>query len=269
MALTGKLHIETALRNERTILKSSFCTAPFKIADITEDKNQKKLRIMLMSSSPGILDEDEFYLEINVAERCNLELQTQSYQRLFQMTQGARQSLNVHLKEDCSIVYISHPLVPHENSKFFSKNKIMMDETSSLTWGEVISCGRKQNGEIFKFSYYHSITEVFYNGKLVVKENILMKPAETDLRCIGQFEGYTHQASLIFIDKASDLNNKREAILSLLQQEDNIEFGMSRLPVNGMIIRLLGYKAEQLFDLLKKISCVLSAIKTKQGNYVS
>jgi len=269
MALRASLHIDTVLRNEKTILKKSFCTAPFKIADITEDKSQNKLLIMLMSSSPGILDGDEFYLEIDVAARCNLELQTQSYQRLFQMKQGARQFLNIHLKQASSFVYIAHPLVPHEKSIFFSKNKIVMDETSSLIWGEVISCGRKLNKEIFKFSCYHSITEIYYNDKLVVKENILMKPAETDLGGIGQLEGYTHQANLIFIDKARDINDKMEAVLSLLQQQENIEFGVSRLPVNGLIIRLLGYKAEQLFDLLKKISCVLSAIKTKEENYVS
>jgi urease accessory protein len=269
MALTANLHIETALGNERTILKKSFCTAPFKIADITEDKRQDKLSIMLMSSSPGILDDDEFYLEIDVAKRCNLELQTQSYQRLFQMKQGARQFLNVYMKEDSSFVYIAHPLVPHENSIFFTANKILMDESSSLTWGEVISCGRSHNGEIFKFSSYQSITEVFYKDKLVVKENILMKPTETDLRGIGQLEGYTHQASLIFIDKAKNINNKTEAVLRQLQQQENIEFGMSSLPVNGMIIRVLGYKAEQLFDLLKSISCVLSKTKTIEGNYVS
>src|SRR5678816_4642739 len=98
MALTAKLHIETALQNERTVFTKSFCTAPFKIANITEDKQQDRLQIMLMSSSPGILDDDEITLQIHVGERCSLELQTQSYQRLFQMKNGARQFQNVDLK---------------------------------------------------------------------------------------------------------------------------------------------------------------------------
>ena len=40
---------------------------------------------MLMSSSPGILDEDKYLMKIEVAEGCALKLHTQSYQRLFTM----------------------------------------------------------------------------------------------------------------------------------------------------------------------------------------
>lgn len=269
MALTANLYIETALRSERTILKKYFCNAPFKIADITEDKNQNKLRIMLMSSSPGILDGDEFTLEIEVADGCCLELQTQSYQRLFQMKRGARQFFNVRMKPGSSFVYIPHPLVPHEKSIFLSKNKIMMDESCSLLWGEIMSCGRNLRGEIFQFSSYQSTTEIFFGEKLVVKENIWVNPAEIDLKAIGQLEGFTHQASLLFIDKVKDIKNKAESVIGLLQQQQYVEFGVSSLPVNGMIVRLLGYKAEQLFDILKNISCLLSQTKMKEGNYVS
>jgi len=219
---------------------------------------------MIMNSSPGILDDDELNLQIDVAERCRLELQTQSYQRLFQMKNGAKQFLNVHLKEGASLGYISHPIVPHENSKFISKNKIVMDETSSLIWGEVMSCGRNLNGEVFKFSSYHSVTQIFFSDKLVVKENILMKPAETSLSGIGLLEDYTHQASLIFIAEAEFLNEKKKDIVNLLEACDNLEFGVSDLPVHGIIVRLLGRKAEQLFHLLKKISAGLSHFKTKE-----
>ncbi len=269
MALTAKLHIETGLQNERTVLMKSFCTAPFKIANITEDKKQNRLLIMLMSSSPGILDDDEINLQIHVGERCSLELQTQSYQRLFQMNNGARQFLNVDLKAGASFVYIPHPIVPHQNSVFVSKSRIVLEQTSSLIWGEVMSCGRRLNGEIFEFSSFQSITEIFFSEKLVVKENILMRPGETDLNSIGQLENYTHQASLIFINKSEDINSRIEDIISLLQEQENIQFGVSRLPVHGMIVRLLGFGAEQLFDLLKNISSVLSLRKTKEESYVA
>ena len=224
---------------------------------------------MLMSSSPGILDDDEINLQIHVGERCNLELQTQSYQRLFQMNNGARQFLNVHLKAGASFVYIPHPVVPHRNSVFLSKSKILLEQTSTLIWGEVMSCGRRLNGEIFEFSSYQSINEIFFSEKLVVKENILIRPGEIDLKSIGQLENYTHQASLIFIDKSEDINKRIECIISLLQEQENIQFGVSRLPVNGMIVRLLGFRAEQLFDLLKNISSVLSLRKTKEESYVA
>ena len=258
MALNAKLHIETGWRNGITILKKSFCTPPFKIADVTENKKDSGLTLMVMSSSPGVLDGDEYHLQIDVAEVCSLELKTQSYLRLFQMQKGARQFLQVNLKRCGSFTYIPHPVVPHENSMFFSKNRIVMEETSSLTWGEVMTCGRKLNGEIFKFSIYHNITEIFFGEKLIVKENVLMKPAEVNPGSIGQLEGYTHQASLLFIDHNIDTSEKRQSVNEFLKHEDKIEFGISALPVNGLIIRILGFKSEQLFDLLKNLSSILS-----------
>jgi urease accessory protein len=127
-----------------------------------------------------------------------------------------------------------------------------------------MSCGRKQNNEVFKFSSYHSMTEIFLKGKLVVKENLLIRPAEVHPLSMGQLEGYTHQASLIFINERADTTILKETILEYLQAESTISFGVSALPVKGLIIRLLGYKAEQLFTILKNIGCYCQASKQNQ-----
>jgi urease accessory protein len=264
MALISKVHIETAWKNGKTILKKSFHNPPFKIADVTEDRSQPALQLMLMSSSPGVLDKDEYSFQIDVAENSVLQLTTQSYQRLFQMKEGATQTVTAQLQQGSSFSYIPHPLVPHEGAMFSSKNKIHLSDNCSLIWGEVMSCGRKQNNEVFKFSSYHSMTEIFLKGKLVVKENLLIRPAEVHPLSMGQLEGYTHQASLIFINERADTTILKETILEYLQAESTISFGVSALPVKGLIIRLLGYKAEQLFTILKNIGCYCQASKQNQ-----
>ena len=264
MALKAKLHIETALRDEKTFLKKSFCSPPFKIANVTEEKKQKALQLMVMSSSPGVLDEDEYHIKIEVADGCSLEWQTQSYQRLFQMKKGASQLMDVNLQQGASFIYLPHPSVPHRGAIFLSKNRIHLENDCSLIWGEVISCGRKLNGEVFQFTSYHSITEIFLNDKLVVKENLLLKPAETNLTSIGQLEGYTHQATLIFINEAVNIGKLASQLLEDVSNQFPAKdgtFGVSALPVNGLVVRLLGYKAEQLFGLLKNIASTINLSK--------
>jgi urease accessory protein len=95
--MISHVHIQTAARDGITRLKQVYCTPPFKVADITEDKKGNMLHVMLMSSSPGILDGDEYHLKIDVDEHCHLQLHTQSYQRLFHMKKGAQQQMQVHL----------------------------------------------------------------------------------------------------------------------------------------------------------------------------
>ncbi|MEI9933708.1 MAG: urease accessory protein UreD [Ferruginibacter sp.] len=123
--MIASLHIETALRDGITYLQKSYCTTPFKVANITEDKKDKTLRLMLMSSSPGILDGDEYHQKIEVAEGCVLELQTQSYQRLFNMKKGARQHLEVHQSKGSSFLFLPYPSVPHEASSFSAINNFL------------------------------------------------------------------------------------------------------------------------------------------------
>jgi urease accessory protein len=48
-----------------------FVHKPFKLADITEDRSEKTLRLMMMTSSPGILDGDEYNIQIEVEEDCS------------------------------------------------------------------------------------------------------------------------------------------------------------------------------------------------------
>ncbi|MDB5248469.1 MAG: urease accessory protein UreD [Segetibacter sp.] len=257
--MIAKLHIKAALREGKTFLKRSFFTHPFKLANVTEDKSQNQLQLMLMSSSPGVLDGDEYEIKIELEEGCSLQLQTQSYQRLFTMKKGASQNMEVNMCKGSSFCYLPHPAVPHKASDFVAANKINLSDNCTLTWGEIVTCGRKLSGEEFQFTRFQNHTEIFLNGRLVVKENLLIKPSAINVMAIGQLEGYTHQASLIFIDEGAAVNELISKINDTLIGVESICFGVSALSVKGVIIRLLGYKGEQLYNCLQLISRFLPA----------
>jgi urease accessory protein len=252
--VNSHLHIQAAERDGVTYLKQSYFTPPFKVANITEDKQAGPLHLMLMSSSPGILDGDDYQLKISIEENAHLRLHTQSYQRLFNMKQGASQKQEVYLKKNASLIYIPHPAVPHRQSIFTTCNKIYLEENNRLIWGELLTCGRKLNGEHFDFIKYHSITDIYIRGRLVIKENWLIQPGITNVQAIGQWEGYTHQASLIMFNRQENIPSQYDAINHFLTQQQEITFGISTLPHNGLIVRILGYKAEQLFNCQNQIA---------------
>lgn len=262
--MIASLHIQTKLRADFTVLKEAFCTPPFKIANISEDKKDKTLHLMLMSSSPGILDGDEYNLKIDLDESCMLRLTTQSYQRLFNMKTSASQLLKVTMAKHSSFCYLPHPTVPHENSNFTAKNSIYLTDHCTLIWGEVLTCGRKLNGEAFLFSRYHNLTEIFLNDKLIIKENLLIKPAQINVNAIGQLENYTHQASLIFLDEKADIKNLKQSINEFLNAQLQITFGITETPKNGLLVRILGFKAEQLHQSLITIASLIQSLKPKQ-----
>ena len=243
-----------------TRLASAYFTPPFKIANITEDKNGP-LQLMLMCSSPGILDGDEQTIRITLEPNSRLQLHTQSYQRLFQMATGATQSMDVRLGKGAAFCWLPHPITPHKNSIFKSRNRIHLAEDAQFIWGEVLTCGRKLTGEVFTLSRYHSRTEIYYDDKLVLLENVYVNPAVLPPQALGQLEGFTHQASLL-----TTASNKRNVIEEYLSRQpgnsDNPgnaaqPYGITEGPAGILVIRLLGNAAEPLHRLLKEIATLI------------
>ncbi|GAC1388910.1 MAG: urease accessory protein UreD [Ginsengibacter sp.] len=252
--MNAQLNIETGLRKDKTFLKDLFFSQPYKIANISEDVNDPTLYLMLMSSSPGVLDNDNFYIQISVVANTSLSLRTQSFQRLFSMKESATQKVNVTVNEHASFTFISHPAVPHKQSSFTNHNLIKLQKTSRLIWGEILTCGRKSNGEIFHFTQYQSITEVFVSDKLLLRENLFLVPAEDLFNQFGQLEGFTHQAVLIFIDEHAPIKELMDEVYNFLGNNKSIEFGITQLNNLGFVIKLLGNYAEELFKLLNSIN---------------
>ena len=255
--MIAQLHIRTVCREGITYLGRTYFTPPFKVANITEDKQSQPLHLMLMNSSPGVLDGDDYEIKIELTENSSLHLHTQSYQRLFNMQQGARQNQEVYMEKNTSLVYLPHPAVPHEKSIFKSVNRIYLSDACSLVWGEILTCGRKLNGEIFSFSSYRNSTEVYINNKLIIKEILLMQPAITDPSALGQLEGFTHQASLIILHDPIFVNEQADMVHEYLSGQEKIQFGVSTTAGNGLIVRILGYGAEVLHHHLQMIAALI------------
>ncbi len=258
--MNANLHIETTVRQGRTILQNSFCSSPLKLADVTENKELRQLHLMLMTSSPGTLDGDHYHLAITLGKGSDVKVETQAYQRIFHMVSGAEQHMEVVMKEGSSLVYLPHPIVPHKNAIYKSKVTITLDQGCTLQWAEIISCGRKQNNEVFQFKFYHSITDILFKGRLVVRENLVLLPQQMNLSVIGQLEGFTHQASMLCWNEMVDKEALTKVIVERMNVEEGITFGVSALPLNGLLLRVLGNKAEQLFKLLQELSCCIASL---------
>ncbi|WP_278034284.1 urease accessory protein UreD [Flavobacterium nitratireducens] len=254
--MISKVIVESEVKNGITQLKSVFFNTPFKVVDIREDKKKPLLELILMSSSPGVLDGDELYFEYILNENSQLEITTQSFQRLFTMEKGAFQETKVLIKENAFLSYLPHPSVPHKGSDFKSNNTIYLEKNASVLWGEIFTCGRKLKGEVFEFTKMQSLTKVYQEDKLVFFENLYLNPSEFNPINLGQLEGFTHQLSLFFLHQSIDVK-KMKSELDLFLKDKNCVFGISEAPANGLVIKILYNKAEKLMSWMKEITKII------------
>lgn len=264
MEMISELKILTGVRSDNTYLKSAYCTRPFKVANVREERTDPVLRLMMMSSSPGMLDGDHYRLDIQVTAGASLQLKTQAYQRLFSMQNGARQEMKVDMAAGSSFTFLPHPLVPHHDAIYNGHTQLYLAENCRLIWGEIVTCGRKLNGEIFRFKKLKNLAEVYLHSKLVLRDHLLMEPENMNLATLGWMEDYTHQASLICFDTrpARQWAQVTEGIAAYLDQQEGVLGGVTVVHENGIMVRLLGHKGEQLFNCQHDLANIFNDLNT-------
>ncbi|TDI75781.1 MAG: urease accessory protein UreD [Betaproteobacteria bacterium] len=261
----GNLYIKTGFKEGKSYLMDSYVSVPFRITNIGQIKEDGCLYMMLGSSSPGLLDTDNHEIDINVEENSRFQLQTQSYQRLYNMKKGSSQITKVKLAPNSAFCYVPHPIVPQENSIFRNHTIIHLEKNCELILSEIITCGRKNSefispdreifGEIFKFTYFQNVTEIRFNDLLILKDKIILEPQVVPVDTVIQLEGYTHQATFIYLNtgNSSVAYELIAEILKIMEYEENISFGVSEMAANGFVLRVLGNGGEQLFNCFQQI----------------
>jgi urease accessory protein len=251
--MISELQIRAGERNGSTYLQHSYFTRPFKVADIS-GKNAAALHLVMMTASPGILDGDQYEINVELAAGTKVHLYTQSYQRIFHMKEGAKQRFNVKMNAGSSFCYLPHPSVPHESSVFEGYNRITLEKDCRLLWGEIITCGRKLNGEVFRCRLFQSITEVYRDDRLLFKDVTVLQPGQISASSTGQWEQYTHQAALYWHDETQDMAVMADRIHELISNEKDIAAGVSQTASGALLLRVLGLGAEQLYRIFKTVA---------------
>lgn len=249
--MNSRLELVAGYKEGKSYVKDLYVSLPFRVVSVGQRKNDNKLYQMIMSSSPGILDGDRYHLEITLEKGASLQLQSQSYQRLFNMEDKAVQLLNVSMEDHTSFAYVPHPIVPHESSNFKSEAQIHIGKNSQIIISEIITCGRKHYGEVFKLKRFQNLMEIYHENKLMIKDNVLIQPDLIPINGIGNLEQFTHQGTLIFYSTKDNVD-KEALIESILNADEanhgDMEIGISAMENNGFIIRALGNGGELMYN---------------------
>ncbi len=239
-------------------MKDVFVSPPFRVVPVGQTMSDDAAYLMIMSSSPGILDGDHYDLNVEVEKNARLQLQSQSYQRLFTMVGGATQQMRIILQDGSSFSYVPHPIVPHADSTFKGITHVEMGEDCDLLMSEIITCGRKHHGEVFRFKHFQNLIEIRYRNRLILKDNVLLQPDLMQLGSIGQLEGYTHQGTLMYIHtKKQPIDDLIEQFQEILDTEQDMQCGISRIQHDGFMVRCIGNGGEQIFECFQRIQNLL------------
>jgi urease accessory protein len=247
--MESAIKVNAEREGHKTVLKESYHSAPYKLTYYGSPTFHEHLEMIIMSASPGVMDGDILTIDVHAKEKAELKMFTQSFNKVHPMKEGATQLTSVHVDNEAILQYIPHPITPFKDSIFLAKNEIHLQKEGVLIWGDIICSGRVHMKESFVFTQLHTITKIFRDGKLIFIDNQFLSPEKQPIQKMLFFEGYTHQATLLFSSSfAKDLKLELDEILA--QEYEDITYGFTQAADDVVIFRALGNNGELLYDFL-------------------
>ncbi|NQD71739.1 urease accessory protein UreD [Sphingobacterium shayense] len=247
--MDSAIKLNAEREGHKTVLKESYHSAPYKLTYYGSPTFHEHLEMIIMSASPGVMEGDILTIDVHAKPGAELKLFTQSFNKVHPMKTGAEQLTVVHVDKEALFQYIPHPITPFKESIFLAKNEIHLDKEGVLIWGDIICSGRVHMKESFVFTQLHSVTRIFREGKLIFIDNQFLSPAKQPIQKMLFFEGYTHQATLLFSSSfAKELKLELDEIMT--QDYIDITYGFTQAADDVVIFRALGNRGELLYDLL-------------------
>ena len=274
-----------ALKDGKTILEDLSFTAPYKIMTPFEKENGG-IQIMPLCASAGIMAGDSQEFSYHVKEGADLEILSQSFEKIHKMDEGsASRTIEVQVDKNAALYYYPQPVIPFAQSAFDSKMTIHLeDETSKLFLLEIIFCGRNAHEERFQYRRFSSKVLLYRGEKLIYRDNTRYEPDKIPMEGIGLYEGYTHMANL-FLSKLCNRDNVdggketnidgmdikkqmnssgtgrtsdrtaelQEKIWQILDEDSEIDGGVTRLTTGDLALRIFGHRAQKLQQIAEKI----------------
>ena len=92
-------------------------------------------------------------------------------------------------------------------------------------------------------------------AKPLVLDCIQWQPAQMKLTALSQMEDFSHQGSLVYLNLQKTPTDVKQIVQTLQQQESekSLLIGVSQLNEGGLIVRVLGHRAELIQKLFEKI----------------
>lgn len=221
----------------------------------------------LIQIGGGYVEGEKFLNNIELKENARAIVTTQASTKVYKCENKLEtyQMTNIHLEKNSILEFITDPVILYKDAKYKQENNIYMDETSTFIYTDGITSGWSPDGQDFKYDRAKLKTNVYYNGELVLLDNLVMEPSNYDISHIGYLEGYLNFGTLLVINKNIDKKFIENMRLQLENIDMDINFGVSSLEVNGFILRVIGNMTQ---DIEKVISICHDYVRKELFNSI-
>ena len=257
----------------KTIFKSR-STSPYKLMKSTHDQEGRCI-LPILHTAGGLVGGDLLYFEANLHKNTKVLLTTSSAQKVYGTVgrskinpQGtySKQRNQITIHHDSHLEYLPQETIIFANGLYSQEFKVILSETSSFLFTDLIRLGRTSAGESIECGIFRSKVEIIRNSNLYddweFVDQIELSKASYEAKSGMDYNPVF--GSLIWICKKDFLKSKIIELVKNIKtifRESNNQLSIGILE-NGISIRFLGSSSQ---DARKCFFCIWKQIRSVCG----
>lgn len=135
--MNTRLELQIKNIQGRTAVSHSYFTSPLKLG--TPNVPGKRLNLVFMMASAGILKGDCFQYEITCGEDTKTLITEQSYSKIFDTGEGsASRQIEIRLEKNASLFYCPNAVIHFADSSFDGGMTVRLDKESEFACMDIL-----------------------------------------------------------------------------------------------------------------------------------
>ncbi len=255
----GIIDLELQMNNtDKTVITRQFSQVPLQIqrALYPETLLPEMAFIYAISPSGGILQGDRYMTDIVLKNKAIAHMTTQGATRIYSMnSNSASQIVNITVGENCYFEYIPDQIIPYKNSRYYQKVNLNVHSNSTLVYSEILTPGRVAMKESFEYDICYLKTHCNNeNNEIRFLENTKIEPKKTKVTESGVLGKYKILGTVYILTRKNSITEFENNLNEYIKNSDGVYVGTSIISdESGIIIRILGNKTENVFNVVFKI----------------
>ncbi|KAF8912988.1 UreD-domain-containing protein [Gymnopilus junonius] len=190
--------ITLSLHGARAVFSELSSMYPLKL--LSPYVHDRTAIVYLLTYGGGLVGGDEVNLVVNIQPGAQLVILSQGSTKVFKSRPGrrlasvkpfalhfkadanhqstpipsTRQNINFHVAQNSTLFLLPEPVTCFRDASYNQYQRFYIEEGGSAVILDWITSGRMSMGEEWAFSHYHSVNEIFHDGKRMAKDVMLL-----------------------------------------------------------------------------------------------
>ena len=246
----GRLQLQYAQRDGRTIIATSHCTSPWHLLPPIYLDDTGAAYTLLVNPSGGLVGGDRLSVEMTVDEKAHVLISAPSANRVYR-SEGdvSAQDIELAVGPGAILEWLPEQTIPFAGSRFRQTIHATLAPGAMILLWDAIASGRIALGERWAFATLENEIRITTASGSALLERYALDPA-TNLGAIGLAADWDYVASLYVVNDAAtpEVWSRLETRIGLVLDEhaEQVLGGVSQPAVPGIAVKLLARSAPDL-----------------------